>query len=112
MIPPVGLQKSASPTGLGGVLLLTKTDSLLRFEGNGGESGHVKHVHIANLTLAHTSAQFFMPHEETSGGDYAITRSAAIFAENASALVIQGNSLEHIGGNGVFLSNSVCGHPR
>ena len=67
----------------------------------------VRHVHVANLTLAHTSAQFFLPHEETSGGDYAITRSAAVFAENASALVIQGNTLQHIGGNGVFLSNSV-----
>jgi hypothetical protein len=48
-----------------------------------------------------------MPHEETSGGDYAIARSAAIVAENASSLVIRRNDLEHLGGNGIFLSNSV-----
>ena len=65
--------------------------------------GDVSHIHIANLTLGHTSAQFFLPHEETSGGDYAITRSAAIFAENASSLLIIGNTLKHIGGNAIFL---------
>jgi hypothetical protein len=42
-----------------------------------------------------------------ASGDYAITRSAAIFAENASHLRIEGNTLTHIGGNAVFLSNSV-----
>ena len=101
VIPPPGVQAM-------GPLVLTQTDSLLRFEGKGGGTGgHVQHIQIANLTLEHTSAQFFLPHEETSGGDYAITRSAAIFAENASALVITGNTLKHIGGNGIFLSNSV-----
>jgi hypothetical protein len=102
VIPPTGTQKM-------GPLVLTQTDSLVRFEGNGlaSKGEHVQHIHIANLTLAHTSAQFFLPHEETSGGDYAITRSGAIFAENASSLVIQGNTLKHIGGNGMFLSNSV-----
>ena len=36
-----------------------------------------QHVHVVNMTLAHTSSQFFLPHEETSGGDYAITRAGA-----------------------------------
>jgi hypothetical protein len=64
VIPPAGTQAM-------GPLVLTQTDSLIRFEGKGGPTctgGHVQHIHIANLTLAHTSAQFFLPHEETSGG--------------------------------------------
>jgi hypothetical protein len=93
-------------------LILTQTDNLLRFAGSGEAKeqggGRVQHVRIVNLTLAHTSAQFFMPHEETSGGDYAVTRGGAVFIENASSLLLQGNDLLHIGGNGIFLSNSVA----
>jgi hypothetical protein len=108
IIPPVGVSK---PSLQKLPLILTQTDSLLRFVGSGNASdqagGRVQHVHIVNLTLSHTSAQFFRPHEETSGGDYAVCRFAAVFAENASSLVLQGNDMLHIGGNAVFLSNSV-----
>ena len=38
----------------------------------------------------------------------AVTRGGAVFAENASSLLLQGNNLLHIGGNGIFLSNSVA----
>lgn len=95
---------AADPGGL--PLVLTQTDRVLSFEGT-GTAERVAHVRVANLTLAHTSAQFFLPHEETSGGDYAITRSGAIFAENTTGLVFADNVLEWIGGNAVFLSNSV-----
>jgi hypothetical protein len=44
---------------------------------------------VENLTLTHTSASYFLPHEETSGGDYAIARSAAIVAENATGIVVR-----------------------
>ena len=86
-------------------LVLTQTDTVLSFAG--AEDGRVQHLVVANLTVAHTSAQHFLPHEETSGGDYAITRGGAISVENASSLLFQGNDLRHIGGNGVCLSNSV-----
>jgi hypothetical protein len=80
----------ASPAGT--EVILTQTDSLLRFVGNGDggaevggqKDGHVRHILIANLTLAHTSAQFFEPHEETSGGNFA-RRVAAIAYEVASS---------------------------
>ena len=89
-------------------LLLTQTDCLLRLEGSGSGAGRrVQHLRFENLTLAHTSASFFLPHEESSGGDYAVTRSAAVFAENASFVSVRGCALAHLGGNGVFLSNSV-----
>lgn len=44
--------------------------------------------------------------QETSGGDYAVARSGAVVAENASAIVFRGNDFEWIGGNGVVLSAS------
>ena len=69
VIPPAGTSKTALEAMQ---LILTQTDSLLHFAGSGDArepgGGRVKHVQIVNLTLAHTSAQFFLPHEETSGG--------------------------------------------
>merc|ERR1712137_814088 len=91
-------------------LLLTQTDCILKFIGKGSEgNGNVEHIRIENLRLAHTSASFFLPHEESSGGDYAVARSAAVFMENAPSLEIRGCDLHDLGGNGVFLSNSVHG---
>ena len=70
VVPPIGTSKAELEAM---ELILTQTDNLLRFAGSGDATeqgdGRVQHVHIANLSLAHTSAQFFMPHEETSGGD-------------------------------------------
>lgn len=111
LIPPDGVVT----VGAGGAesleldLVVTQADALFHFLGSSSasESNRVKNIVVANMTLAHTSAQFFLPHEETSGGDYAVHRGGAIFAENASMLEFVGNKIEHIGGNGVFLSNSV-----
>ena len=46
-------------------LLLTQTDTIFAFEGSSCES-RVQHIVLANLSIGHTSAQFFRPHEETS----------------------------------------------
>ena len=43
----------------------------------------------------------------TLTGDYAIARSGAVFAENVTAVRLEDNTLKHLGGNAVFLSNSV-----
>jgi hypothetical protein len=88
-------------------LVATQTDSLFAFLGADSATDRVEHIVLANMTFTSTSAQYFLPHEETSGGDYAIHRGGAIFAENASMLELVGNTVEHIGGNAVFLSNSV-----
>jgi len=87
-------------------LLLTQVDRL--FELVGEDENRVRNIAFANLTLAYTSAQFFKPHEESSGGDYAIHRGGAIFMENAHNVTVVGNTLEHIGGNAIFLSNAVA----
>ena len=89
-------------------VVLTQTDMLIDIAGSSSDAGNrVENIVISNLTFAHTSAQFFRPHEETSGGDYAIRRSGVITAENVTGLRIVGNEFRHIGGNGVFLSNSI-----
>ena len=100
-------------------LILTQTPSLIRFIGSGAagdDSGtselggsYVKHISFTGLKFAFTSTSFFRPHEETSGGDYAIHRGAAIYAENASALSFADNTMRHLGGNAIFLSNAVSG---
>lgn len=86
-------------------LLLTQTDRLFEFVGT--DDDRVRNLAISNVTLAYTSAQFFKPHEETSGGDYAVHRGAAVFVESAANVTIVGNTFQHIGGNAVFLSNAV-----
>lgn len=102
------------PTALGNSsladtqLVLTQTDTLFDFTGSSSDADkRVKHVVLSNLSLAFTSAQFFRPHEETSGGDYATHRSGAVKVENATGLKFLSNTFSWIGGNAVFLSNSV-----
>lgn len=86
-------------------LVLTQTDRVLDFVGS--DASKVRNIAFANLTFAYTSAQFFRLHEESSGGDYAVHRGGAVFAENARKLTFEGNTFRHIGGNAIFLSNSV-----
>ena len=103
MMPPTGVLLPPSPE-----LLLTQTDTLFQFVGSSSDpGGRVEHVRFENLTFGYTSAQFFRPHEETSGGDYATHRSAAVKVENATGLAFAGNSFNWIGGNAVMLSASV-----
>lgn len=103
VFPPTGTALDGSSE-----LVLTQTDTLFEFVGSSSDEGsRVENLVMTNLTLGFTSAQFFRPHEETSGGDYATHRSAAIKLENASGVVLSGNNLQWVGGNGVFLSASV-----
>ena len=103
MMPPAGVSLPTSPE-----LLLTQTDTLFQFLGSSSDPGsRVEHVRFENLSFGYTSAQFFRPHEETSGGDYATHRSGAVRVENATGLGFAGNSFSWIGGNAIMLSASV-----
>ena len=103
VVPPADVAGSKEWTYL--PLVLTQSDRLLSFEGE-GRLRRVQNIVLANLTLQHSSAQFFQPHEETSGGDYAIARSGAVFAENVTSINFEDNTMQYLGGNGIFLSNS------
>jgi hypothetical protein len=105
VFPPEG-SVASSATAASMNLLLTQTDTIFAFEGSSSES-RVQNIVLANLSIGHTSAQFFRPHEETSGGDYATHRSGAVKIENATGVKLLACSFMHIGGNAVFLSNSV-----
>eukprot|EP00927_Polykrikos_kofoidii_P002149 TRINITY_DN10838_c0_g1_i2.p1 TRINITY_DN10838_c0_g1~~TRINITY_DN10838_c0_g1_i2.p1 ORF type:complete len:702 (-),score=80.76 TRINITY_DN10838_c0_g1_i2:1058-3163(-) len=91
VFPPAEVKVDADSM-LGQELLLTQVDRLFEFVGEG--ENRVRNIAIANLTLAYTSAQFFKPHEETSGGDYAIHRGAAVFAESAGNITVIGNTFK------------------
>jgi hypothetical protein len=102
LIPPAGVSVQ------GAELLLTQTDTLFELGGSSSEPGsRVENIVFANLSFAFTSAQFFRPHEESSGGDYATHRSGALKIENASGVQLIASDFSWIGGNAVFLSNSV-----
>ena len=104
VFPPRGVSLESTTTEL----VLTQTDTLFEFIGESSDAGsRVEHIIFESLSFAYTSAQFFRPHEETSGGDYATTRSGAVKVENATGLKFVGNEFSYIGGNGVFLSASV-----
>ena len=102
---------AATPAGLQNAeVLLTQTDTLFEFVGASSDGGaRVQNLAFANLTFSHTSAQFFRPHEETSGGDYATHRAGAVKVENATGLAFTGNNFSWVGGNAVVLSASVRG---
>ena len=81
VFPPPGISLAAETTEI----VLTQTDTLFEFVGSSSEHARVENITFADMTFGHTSAQFFRPHEETSGGDYATHRSGAIRIENATA---------------------------
>ena len=118
VFPPAALLPSASASSAGNSsgtmmdagasLLLTQTDTLFEIVGSSSDKGkRVENIVFSKLSFGYTSAQFFRPHEETSGGDYSTHRSGAVKIENATNVQVLSNDFSWIGGNAVFLSNSV-----
>ena len=65
VFPPRGVSLDSTTTEL----VLTQTDTLFEFIGESSDAGlRVEHIVFDSLSFAYTSAQFFRPHEETSGG--------------------------------------------
>ena len=67
----------------------------------------VNNISFVNLTFAHTASTFLKGYEVPSGGDWAIHRGGALFAEGVDGLVVQNCLFFSPGGNGLFLSNYV-----
>ena len=74
------------------------------FTAHGYAEAPLRHVHLANVTIAHAAYTYMEQYEIPSGGDWAIHRGASVFADGAESVTISGNSFEQIDGNGVFLS--------
>ena len=63
-----------------------------------GTSTHpIKGVSLKGITFQHTYETHMEDHEVPSGGDWSITRNAAILAEGVHDLVIEGNEFYHLG---------------
>lgn len=67
-----------------------------------------RHVTFKGLTIAHSSPTGLQRHEVPSGGDWALTRHAAIFVEGpVESVAVVGCLFDQPGGNGIMLSNDV-----
>ena len=67
----------------------------------------VRNISFMNITFAHTQTTFLEPYEVPSGGDWAIHRGGAVFAEGVDGLWIDSCRFDSPGGNGLFLSNYI-----
>eukprot|EP00041_Stephanoeca_diplocostata_P020313 m.452328 g.452328 ORF g.452328 m.452328 type:complete len:998 (+) comp21539_c0_seq2:36-3029(+) len=80
---------------------------VLQIIGNGVHD-QVYSVGIANITIAHAALTYLDRFETPSGGDWAITRSAAVFLDNGVVgASISGCTFDQVDGNGVFFSRHV-----
>ena len=64
-------------------------------------------VSFSGFDLTETRATFLSQYEVPSGGDWAIHRGAAVFIQDSSNIVIEGNVFNQTGGNAVMMSNNV-----
>ena len=67
----------------------------------------VTNISFVNLTFAHTASTFLKRYEVPSGGDWAIHRGGAIFAEGVDGLVVQ-NCLFFSPGGKWLVSKQLC----
>ena len=67
----------------------------------------VRHVHFENVTFAHAALTVLRPYETPSGGDWAIHRGAALFADGALDFHIVGCLYDQVDGNAIFFSRHV-----
>jgi hypothetical protein len=73
----------------------------------GDASRPVKHVRLINVTISHTEATYMDRFEVPSGGDWAIHRGGAFFADGAVDVGVHGCTFDQLDGSGVFLSRHV-----
>ena len=73
----------------------------------GTTANPVSNVAFVNVGFTKTVATHMDPHEVPSGGDWTITRQAALFLEGVTDAVVADNTFTYVGGNGVFLSRFI-----
>lgn len=80
--------------------------TLFKFAG-GSSSNPIIGINVTNIQFERTSPNFMKPHEMPSGGDWAITRSGALFFQNARDINVVDCTFSKIGSHGIFLSNHI-----
>ena len=101
-IPPTSAKITSASQLDARQLVATKLARVVQF--NGTAEAPLRHVHLANVTVAHAAYTYMDPYEIPSGGDWAIHRGASVFADGAESVSISGNRFDQIDGNGIFLS--------
>ncbi|MGL4738166.1 MAG: right-handed parallel beta-helix repeat-containing protein, partial [Cellulosilyticaceae bacterium] len=91
------------------------TSEILRCVGD--QAGKkVRNITFEGFKLAHTKRILFTTHEADKAyvpllrGDWCVVRSGAIYVQDAEQLTFRELTLEHIGGNGIFMSGYNRGH--
>ena len=79
--------------------------SLLRLEGT--RAAPVANVTIAEIDFVHAAPTYLSaPHGVPSGGDWALERQAALFAEGTAGLTVEACNFSRLDGNALMLSGS------
>lgn len=75
------------------------------FEFRGSEKNPVANISIEGLELTHTLRTFMETKEPLLRSDWTIYRGGAVLMEGAESCQVKSCFFNHVGGNGVFLSN-------
>lgn len=70
----------------------------------GSQGAPVKGVTFRGITFTAAAYTYMGPHGVPSGGDWALQRSAALFAQGTEGLTVDGCLFTRLDGNGLFLS--------
>jgi len=73
----------------------------------GDSAEPVRHWRLENVTVAHAEATYMDRFEVPSGGDWAVHRGGAFFADGAVDIGVHGCTFDQVDGSGVFLSRHV-----
>jgi len=66
-----------------------------------------RHLEFRSVSFRHSLPTFLEPHEQTSGGDWAIHRGGAVVVEESSSIAFRDCEFRGLEGNGVALSRTV-----
>lgn len=61
-------------------------------------------VHITGLNITHTAAQYMLPYDNPSRGDWTIYRGGAIYFENSVNCSVRNCLFDQVGSNGVMVN--------
>ena len=101
LIPPPGVELNSST-----VIESAVKPRVLQLRG-ASPTEFVHDIAIKRITVAHSAPTFMADYEMPSGGDWAIYRGGAIFLDGTEDITIEDCTVDHPGGNGIFLSNHV-----
>jgi len=75
----------------------------------GSASSPIKNITVSNITFMQTYPTYMDAHEVPSGGDWTITRSAAVVLSGVEQIRIEACTFEYLGGNGILVSDYALG---